>query len=131
MSVFPSGEMAVKVFSSLFTVLLEDEDFVARARREGLSVRLVHTKPDCEIFVSPQRGVRVGEDHAGPAAITLRMSCDTAHALWMGRLLVPVAIATGRLRIRGRVAKVLELVPMLRPAFDRYPDIAAAAGIHA
>ncbi|MFF4301348.1 hypothetical protein [Streptomyces sp. NPDC001601] len=131
MSVFPSGEMAVKVFSGLFTVLLEDEDFVARARREGLSVRLVHTKPDCEIFVSPQRGVRVGEDQAGPAAITLRMSCDTAHALWMGRLPVPVAIATGRLRIRGRVAKVLELVPMLRPAFDRYPDIAAAAGIHA
>ncbi|MGY5055592.1 hypothetical protein ACWDFR_16120 [Streptomyces sp. 900105755] len=131
MSVFPSGEMAGEVFTSLFTVLLEDEDFVARARREGLSVRLVHTKPDCEIFVSPQRGVRVGEDQAGPAAITLRMSCDTAHALWMGRLLVPVAIATGRLRIRGRVAKVLELVPTLRPAFDRYPAIAAAAGIHA
>ncbi|MFF4116887.1 hypothetical protein ACFY0P_25930 [Streptomyces sp. NPDC001714] len=131
MSVFPSSEMAVKVFSTLFTVLLEDDDFVARARQEGLSVRLVHTKPDCEIFVSPQGGVRVGDEQTGPAAITLRMSCDTAHALWMGRLLVPVAIATGRLRIRGRVAKVLELVPMLRPAFDRYPDIAAAAGIGA
>ncbi|MFG2958882.1 hypothetical protein ACGF5O_34850 [Streptomyces sp. NPDC048291] len=123
--------MAVKVFSSLFAVLLEDDDFVARARREGLSVRLVHTKPDCEIFVSPQTGVHVGAEQPGPAAITLRMSCDTAHALWMGRLLVPVAIATGRLRIRGRVAKVLELVPMLRPAFDRYPDIATAAGIGA
>ncbi|MFF5141757.1 hypothetical protein ACFY6U_18850 [Streptomyces sp. NPDC013157] len=131
MSVFPSSELAVKVFSSLFTVLLEDDDFVARARQEGLSVRLVHTKPDCEILVSPQHGVRVGAEQAGPAAITLRMSCDTAHALWMGRLLVPVAIATGRLRIRGRVAKVLELVPMLRPAFDRYPDIAAAAGVGA
>ncbi|WP_145969005.1 SCP2 sterol-binding domain-containing protein [Streptomyces hyaluromycini] len=130
MSVFPSSEMAVKVFSSLFAVLLEDDDFVARARQEGLSVRLVHTKPDCEIFVAPQ-GLRIGEEQAGPAAITLRMSCDTAHALWMGQLMVPVAIATGRLRIRGKVAKVLELVPMLRPAFDRYPEIAAAAGIAA
>ncbi|WP_406444136.1 hypothetical protein OHB00_45650 [Streptomyces sp. NBC_00631] len=128
MSVFPSSEMAVKVFSGLFTVLLEDADFVAKARQDGLSVRLVHTKPDCEIFVSPQ-GVRVGEEPAGPAAITLKMSCDTAHALWMGRLPVPVAVATGRLRIRGKVAEVLELVPMLRPAFDRYPEIAAAAGI--
>ncbi|SED87981.1 hypothetical protein [Streptomyces sp. Ag109_O5-10] len=74
MSVLPSTEMAVKVFSSLFTVLPEDEDFVARARWEGPSVRPVHTKPDCEIFVSPQRGVRVREDQAGPAAITLRPS---------------------------------------------------------
>ncbi|MFJ9711587.1 hypothetical protein [Streptomyces sp. NPDC101234] len=109
--------------------MLEDEDFVVRAREDGLSVRLVHTKPDCEIFVAPQ-GVLIGEQAPGIAAITLRMSCDTAHALWMGRLMVPVAIATGRLRIRGKVAKVLELVPMLRPAFDRYPDIAAASGIH-
>lgn len=130
MPVFPSGEMAVKVFGSLFGVLLEDEDFVARARQEGLSVRLVHTNPDCEIYVAPH-GVFAGEQPQGSAAITLRMSCDTAHALWMGRLLVPVAIATGRLRIRGKVAKVLELVPMLRPAFDRYPDIAAASGIGA
>ncbi len=130
MPVFPSGEMAVKVFGSLFGVLLEDEDFVARARQEELSVRLVHTKPDCEIYVAPH-GVFAGEQPQGPAAITLRMTCDTAHALWMGRLLVPVAIATGRLRIRGKVAKVLELVPMLRPAFDRYPDIAAASGIGA
>ncbi|MEU9453431.1 hypothetical protein [Streptomyces sp. NPDC048277] len=120
--------MAEKVFGGLFTVLLEDEEFVAKARQEGLSVRLVHTKPDCEIFVAPQ-GVVIGEQPSRTAAITLRMSCDTAHALWMGRLMVPVAIATGRLRIRGKVAKVLELVPMLRPAFDRYPDIAAACGI--
>ncbi|MER7841556.1 hypothetical protein ABTY98_38145 [Streptomyces sp. NPDC096040] len=122
--------MAADVFGSLFTVLLEDEDFVARAGQEGLSVRLVHTKPDCEIFVAPH-GVFVGEEASRTATITLRMSCDTAHALWLGQLMVPVAIATGRLRIRGKVAKVLELVPMLRPAFDRYPDIAAASGIGA
>ncbi|GGZ52103.1 SCP2 sterol-binding domain-containing protein [Streptomyces bluensis] len=131
MSTFSSGEMAAEVFGRLFSVLLEDEEFVARARQEGLSVRLVHTKPDCQVFVSPQ-GVVVGEEAAPQtAAITLKMSCDTAHALWMGRLMVPVAIATGRLRIRGKVAKVLELVPMLRPAFDRYPDIAAASGVGA
>ncbi|NBM16031.1 hypothetical protein [Streptomyces sp. GC420] len=122
--------MAAEVFGRLFTVLLEDEEFVARARQEGLTVRLVHTKPDCRIFVSPQ-GVVIGDEAPETAAITLRMSCDTAHALWMGRLMVPVAIATGRLRIRGKVARVLELVPMLQPAFDRYPDIAAASGVGA
>jgi len=29
------------------------------------------------------------------------------------------------------VAKVIEFVPMLQPAFDRYPQIAADAGVNA
>ena len=57
------------------------------------------------------------------------MSCDTAHSLWSGKLLLPLALATGKLRVRGSMAKVLEFAPMLQPAFDRYPDLAAAAGL--
>ncbi|MFF5896574.1 hypothetical protein ACFY8O_11685 [Streptomyces argenteolus] len=129
MTVFSSSEMASDVFGRLFDVLLEDEQFVEKARREALSVQLVHTKPDCRIFVSSE-GVVHGEPPS-KASITLKMSCDTAHALWMGRLLVPAAIATGKVRIRGRIAKVLELVPMLQPAFDSYPAIAAESGVGA
>lgn len=128
MTVFSSGDMAADVFGRLFTVLLEDEHFVEKARKESLSVQLVHTKPDCRIFVSPE-GVVLGDAVPYKAAITLKMSCDTAHALWMGRLLVPAAIATGKVRIRGRIAKVLELVPTLQPAFDSYPTIAAESGV--
>jgi putative sterol carrier protein len=130
MTVFSSSEMASEVFGRLFGVLLEDEQFVEKARKEALSVQLVHTKPDCRIFVSSE-GVVLGDDVPFKAAITLRMSCDTAHALWSGRLLVPAAIATGKVRIRGRIAKVLELVPMLQPAFDSYPTIAAESGVGA
>ncbi|QEU75051.1 hypothetical protein CP967_26420 [Streptomyces nitrosporeus] len=120
--------MAYDVFGKLFTVLLADEQFVEKARRESLSVQLVHSKPDCRIFVSPE-GLVLGDETPFKPAITLRMSCDTAHALWMGRLLVPAAVATGKVRIRGRIAKVLELVPTLRPAFDSYPAIAAEFGV--
>jgi hypothetical protein len=127
-SVFSSGEAAVEVFGRLFGVLWEDDGFRSGIRRHGLTVCLVHTEPDCLVFVSGDRLV-VGEDAPREAVVTVGMSCDTAHALWMGRLLVPVAVATGRVRIRGKVARVLELVPVLQPAFDRYPQIAAAAGI--
>ncbi|MFJ8977421.1 hypothetical protein [Streptomyces sp. NPDC102282] len=130
MTVFTSSDMAYDVFGRLFGVLLEDEQFVEKARREGLSVQLVHTRPDCRIFVSSE-GVLLGDEPPHKAAITLKMSCDTAHALWLGRLLVPAAIATGKVRIRGRISKVLELVPMLQPAFDGYPTIAAESGVGA
>jgi hypothetical protein len=57
------------------------------------------------------------------------MTCDTAHKLWLGQLLVPVALATGKVRIKGSVSKVLEFVPLLQPAFDQYPAIAETEGL--
>ncbi|HEX4725714.1 MAG TPA: SCP2 sterol-binding domain-containing protein [Pseudonocardiaceae bacterium] len=128
MSAYETTEQANTVFGELFEILVKDENFTTKLRDNGLTVRLLHTKPDCVIFVSPD-GVSVGEDAPDEATITIKMSCDTAHTLWLGKLMMPTAVATGRVRIRGKVAKVLELVPILRPAFDRYSEIAAAHGI--
>jgi putative sterol carrier protein len=127
MPAYTSKDQAAAVFSQLFEIMLEDPAFGAIVRERGLSVRFVHTKPDFELFVDAD-GVRVDGPPA-PAAITIKMSCDTADALWTGRLLMPVAVATGRIRIRGSVATVIEFVPQLQPAFDRYPELAAAAGV--
>ena len=127
MPAYTSREQAVSVFSQLFEIMLEDDAFQAIVRDEALSVRFVHTQPDFELYVDAS-GVRID----GPPAVTtlaIRMSCDTADALWSGRLLMPIAVATGKIRIKGSVAKVIEFVPLLRPAFDRYPSLAAAAGI--
>ena len=79
------------------------------------------------MFVAPD-GIEV-DSRPAPPVITIKMSCDTAHALWSGKLLLPLALATGKLRVRGSMAKVLEFAPMLQPAFDRYPELAAGGGI--
>ncbi len=130
MPIYDSPEQANHVFGQLFKILIEDDNFAGRLRESSLSVRLIHTKPDCHIFVSPDE-VLFGDEVPAEAAITIKMSCDTAHALWLGKLMMPSAVATGKVRIRGKVAKVIELVPILQPAFDRYPEIAATSGIAA
>ena len=96
MPVYESSEKAAAVFGQLFEILGEDENFTSRLRETGLSVRMIHTKPDCEIYVSPDKVV-VGESIPDNATITIKMSCDTAHSLWLGKLMVPTAVATGRL----------------------------------
>jgi len=128
-AVFQTRDQAVSVFGTLFRILLQDPTFTTRMRAAGISLHMAQTKPDLELYVDPDR-VLVDEV-PGRAAIRIRMSCDTAHALWLGKLLMPVALGTGKVRIRGSVAKVLEFVPLLQPAFDRYPQIAAEAGIPA
>ena len=129
MPTFSSKDQAMSVFRRLFEIMLEDEAFVSGMRDAGLTLRLVQTKPDLCLYVDPD--AVQPENTTNEAAITVKMSCDTAHSLWLGRLSVPLAVATGRLRIRGSVARVLEFVPLLQPAFDRYPAIAAAAGLAA
>lgn len=127
MTVFSSSAQATAVFADMFKILLADEHFASRIAAGRLDLHVVQTKPDVELYIEPG-GVHVGVTPPKPV-ISLRMSCDTAHALWSGSLLLPLALATGKLRIRGPVSKVLEFVPLLQPAFDRYPDLAAEAGL--
>lgn len=127
MPTYTSKAQAVAVFARLFEIMLEDDDFARLVRDQALSVRFVHTKPEFELLVDAT-GVQVDAPPA-PASLVIKMSCDTADALWAGRLLMPIAVATGRIRIKGSVAKVIEFVPLLRPAFDQYPALAAAAGV--
>lgn len=130
MPIYQSTEQANRVFGQLFRILSEDEAFDARLRESGLTAKLIHKKPDCTIYIAPGE-VLFGDDAPESATITIKMSCDTAHALWMGTLMMPSAVATGKVRIRGKISKVLEFVPILQPAFDRYPEIAAENGIGA
>lgn len=128
MPTYDSTEQANAVFGELFGILVKDENFTTKLRENDMTVRLIHTKPDCQIFVSAD-GMVLGDDVPESSTVTIKMSCDTAHSLWLGKLMMPTAVATGRVRIRGKVAKVIELVPILRPAFDRYSEIVVAHGL--
>ncbi|WP_046728018.1 SCP2 sterol-binding domain-containing protein [Streptomyces humi] len=128
MAVFESTEVAERVFGTLFEILLKDEQFTSQLRAGDMSILLTQTNPDCVLHVSAD-ALTVGADAPEQATIRIKMSSDTAHQLWLGKLMMPTAIATGRVRIRGKVARVLELVPILRPAFDRYPELAEKEGL--
>ncbi len=123
-------DQAISVFHRLFEILLDDPTFATTVREERLSARFVHTKPDFELFVDGEGPVLVDAVRGTPT-LTIKMSCDTADALWSGSLLMPVAVALGKIRIRGSVSKVLEFVPLLQPAFDQYAQIReqARAGV--
>jgi putative sterol carrier protein len=128
MPIYESTSQAEDVFGTLFRILIEDDNFRERLRATGLNARLLQKNPECHIFISPDE-ILLGDDVPEESSITIKMSCDTAHSLWMGTLMMPTAVATGRVRIRGKVAKVIEFVPILQPAFDRYPEVVAASGV--
>ncbi len=129
MSAFTSKDQAVLVFRRLFEILLEDETFAGTVQSQRLSVLFLHDDLAFTLFVDGT-GVFIDEAPYAPA-LTIKMSSDVADALWSGRLLMPVALATRKIRVKGKVSKVIEFVPLLQPAFDQYPTIAAEAGVGA
>ena len=129
MPAFSSKEQAASVFTTLFEILLEDDPFLHHRPQREPDGAVQALRPGDDRLPDAD-GVYVDEVPNAPA-ITIQMSCTTADALWAGRLLMPIALATRKIKISGSVAKVIEFVPMLQPAFDRYPQIAADAGVNA
>jgi hypothetical protein len=53
---------------------------------------------------------------------------DTARRFWLGNGNATVALARGQMKAKGPVAKILKLVPLVRPVFPRYRAILEQAG---
>ncbi len=128
LSTFDSADSANSVFGSVLSALAEDGTFSAVLRRGRITLRFIHTNPERRFFISGD-GVVVGDDVPDYATLTFKMSSDTAHALWSGQLSFPAGITGGKIKILGKVSKVLEVMPALAPVFSLYPKAAAKAGI--
>jgi hypothetical protein len=57
------------------------------------------------------------------------LSGDSCHLFWLKELSLPIALAKRKIKARGPMPKVLKLLPMLKPAYEAYPEIAKAHGI--
>jgi hypothetical protein len=55
------------------------------------------------------------------------MEADTAHRFWLGKINITVALARGQIKAKGPVAKILKLVPLVKPVFPRYKAMLESA----
>jgi putative sterol carrier protein len=60
--------------------------------------------------------------------VLMTMEADTAHRFWLGKVNVTVALARGQMKAKGPVAKILKLVPLVKPVFPRYKKLLEDGG---
>ena len=93
-----------------------------RTRSSSTSTR----NPDSQITVKMIDGedgqVDKGETDLEPEVV-MTMEADTAHKFWLGKVNVTVALARGQMKAKGPVAKILKLVPLVKPVFPRYREM--------
>jgi putative sterol carrier protein len=120
---FQNEQEVYDTIGKLFEDLRDDAELFPKFQKADTIVRYEFREPDCQITVKMLDG-EPGEVDLGPSEmepeVTMSMEADTAHRFWLGKVNITVALARGQIKARGPVAKILKLVPLVKPVFPRY-----------
>ena len=131
MPYFKDANEVYQFIGKLFQDLAADDELGPKFRKADTIVQYRYRNPESQITVKMIDGeeplVDFGETRMQPEVV-MTMEADTAHRFWLGKVNVTVALARGQMRARGPVAKILKLVPLVKPVFPRYRAMLEAAG---
>ena len=131
MAYFKDADEVYKYIGTLFQQLAEDEELAPKFRKANTIVQYQYRDPESQITVNLIEG-EDGQVDCGPTTmepeVIMTMEADTAHKFWLGNVNVTVALARGQMKAKGPVAKILKLVPLVKPVFPRYRKLLADAG---
>jgi putative sterol carrier protein len=128
---FKDADEVYQHIGKLFENLTQDEELSPKFRKANTIVQYQYRNPESQITVrmtedeEPQ--VDLGDSDLDPEVV-MSMEADTAHRFWLGKVNVTVALARGQMKAKGPVAKILKLVPLVKPVFPRYRQQLAEAG---
>ena len=126
MPYFKDADEVYEFIGQLFADLAEDDDLGPQFRKANTIVQYQYTNPESQITVKMIDGedgqVDIGETDLEPEVV-MSMEADTAHKFWLGKVNVTVALARGQMKAKGPVAKILKLVPLVKPVFPRYREM--------
>jgi putative sterol carrier protein len=131
MPYFKDEQEVYDYIGKLFQDLAEDDELWPKFSRANTIVQYQFRNPESQITLRMQESedaqVDLGPTELDPEVV-MSMDADTAHKFWLGKVNVTVALARGQMKARGPVAKILKLVPLVKPVFPRYKQMLTEAG---
>ena len=131
MPYFKDADEVYRFIGRLFQDLAADDELGPKFRTADTIVQYQYRNPESQITVKMRDGeesqVDFGETAMEPEVV-MTMEADTAHRFWLGKVNVTVALARGQMKAKGPVAKILKLVPLVKPVFPRYRTMLDEAG---
>ena len=116
-----------EVLGSLFNILMADPTVSEKYQEDKIIIKFTITEPDGFIWITDEEVI------CGPAdlkpTVEMTLSGNTCHNFWLKNITMPVALAKGKIKAKGPMPKVLKLIPLLKPAYENYPDIATKHGL--
>jgi putative sterol carrier protein len=131
MAYFKDADEVYATIGKLFQDLAEDDELSPKFQKANTIVQYQYRQPQSQITVKLIEGedgqVDFGDSAMEPEVV-MSMDADTAHRFWLGKVNVTVALARGQMKAKGPVAKILKLVPLVKPVFPRYQKLLQDTG---
>jgi putative sterol carrier protein len=128
---FKDADEVYAYIGRLFEELAEDDELAPKFQKANTIVQYQYREPESQITVKLLEGedgqVDCGATTLEPEVV-MTMDADTAHRFWLGKVNVTVALARGQMKAKDPVAKILKLVPLVKPVFPRYRRLLEAEG---
>jgi hypothetical protein len=128
---FKDEDEVYRFIGRLFQELAVDPELGPRFQNANTTVQYQMTDPASQITCKLRRDeeiqIDLGPSELEPEVIMI-MEADTAHQFWLGNVNITVALARGEITAKGPVAKILKLVPLVKPVFPRYQGMLREAG---
>jgi putative sterol carrier protein len=130
---FSDENEVYQYIGKLFEDLIADDELADKFRQANTIVQYQYRDPESQITVCVREDMEPQVD-CGPTdldpEVVMTMEADTAHRFWLGEINVTVALARGQMKAKGPVAKILKLVPLVKPVFPRYRKMLEERGRH-
>jgi len=134
MATFKSAEELYEIFGKLFDRVRMDP----KAGRAIANIKMVfqyhYTDPESWVTINardkPAEGYLsaiMGETDIKPD-VYMEMDADFAHEFYLGKGNVMIAMTRGRIKSRGKMTKLLKLLPVVKPIFPMYRQVLEEMG---
>ena len=132
MPVFESKDKLEEVLGGLFNALLNDPVVGPKYLKSDIVIKYNISDPNSTMWMTPHGDngeVFWGNNTDLKADVEMTLSGDTCHIFWLRHISMPIALAKGLVKTKGPMPKVLKLLPLLKPAFEMYPEHAKSHGL--
>jgi putative sterol carrier protein len=128
---FKDADEVYRYIGKLFEDITRDDELGPKFEKANTIVQYQYRDPESTVTVklvsNEERQVDLGPTELEPEVV-MSMEADTAHRFWLGEVNVTVALARGQIKAKGPVAKILKLVPLVKPVFPRYRKMLEESG---
>jgi alcohol dehydrogenase len=130
-NVFSSNKMLYEVLGDFYEILKKDPKIGPSIQNTDLSIQFQYKNPDAAITIDATgKTIKIIQgEFKGKPQVTMSMAADFAHKFWHGKVNLVTALTRRQVTAKGNVPKTLKLLPILKPAFELYPQYLKDKGL--
>ncbi|MFH1151029.1 MAG: hypothetical protein V1748_11205 [Actinomycetota bacterium] len=135
MGVYKDADQMYELLGGLFEDLTGDKVIADKFAASGLTIQFKYTEPDAEIWLDASKkdpdniGIICGPAEGLTAEVEMSMKADMAHEFWLGNVNLMVALTRKQIVAKGPIPKIMKLLPVIKPAYDKYKALLRDKGL--